>query len=76
MSETPRSILYVDDEPLLLRLTREYLEGLGIVVDIAESGSEALEKIASGTYDAVIADYQMPRMNHDMAVTKAEGERK
>lgn len=63
MSKTPLSILYVDDEPLLLRLTREYLEGLGIVVDIAESGSEALEKIASGTYDAVISDYQMPRMN-------------
>ncbi|HWQ68167.1 MAG TPA: PAS domain S-box protein [Methanospirillum sp.] len=63
MSELPLSILYVDDEPLLLNVTKEYLESLGFIVDIAASGIQALQKIQDGTFDAIVSDYQMPKMN-------------
>jgi signal transduction histidine kinase len=55
------SLLYVDDEEILLRLTKDYIENLGNVrVETASSVREALEKLRGGTYDAVISDYQMP----------------
>lgn len=58
------NILCVDDEPDLLEITKRYLERGGLFsVVCALSGEEALEKIASGHYDAVISDYQMPGMN-------------
>ena len=63
MPEPPLSILYVDDEPLLLNVTRMYLESLGVIVDTAPSGAEALEKISGSTFDAIVSDYQMPGMD-------------
>lgn len=57
-------ILYVDDEPALLDITRIFLENGGVFsVDCAMSGSEALSRIAAGNYDAVVSDYQMPGMD-------------
>jgi len=57
-------VLYVDDEPALLDITKRFLEKTGLFsVDCVLSGSEALGRIAAGHYDAVIADYQMPGMN-------------
>jgi PAS domain S-box-containing protein len=56
-------VLYVDDEPSLLDITRLYLEKDGFFsVDCVLSGSEALIRIATGHYDAIVADYQMPEM--------------
>ncbi len=63
MSEPPLCILYVDDEPLLLYGTKEYLGSLGFIVDIAESAALALHKITETTYHAIVSDYQMPGMN-------------
>ncbi|MGD0081298.1 MAG: PAS domain S-box protein [Methanoregula sp.] len=57
-------VLYVDDEPALLDITKRFLEKTGLFsVDCVLSGSEALGRIAAGHYDAVVADYQMPGMN-------------
>lgn len=45
-------------------ITKTYLEGLGeFSVDTAQSAQEGLQKLQSGAYDAVIADYQMPVMD-------------
>ena len=63
MPEPPLSILYVDDEPLLLDITKEFLEMLGFRVDVAESGIGALQKVTGISYDAIVSDYQMPGMN-------------
>ena len=55
------SLLYVDDEPALLDLCRLFLEQEGdiSVVTVASVG-EALTRMASGKFDAIISDYQMP----------------
>lgn len=58
------NVLIVDDEPDLLELTKIYLKKTGdFTVDIAESAREALEKMQTTTYDAVVSDYEMPEMN-------------
>ena len=58
------NVLIVDDEPDLLELTKIYLEKTGeFAVDIAESAREALEKMQTSTYAAVVSDYEMPEMN-------------
>lgn len=57
-------LLYVDDEPALLNIGKIYLEmDSEFVVDVASSAYEALSLLNSKSYDAIIADYQMPGMN-------------
>ena len=58
------SILYVDDEPMLLELARLFLEKTGdFKVDTVTSAIEALEMLAKTSYDCIISDYQMPGMD-------------
>jgi len=58
------SILYVDDEPALLEITRLFLEKDGeFSVDTATSGQAALALLGKKKYDAVVSDYQMPGMD-------------
>jgi PAS domain S-box-containing protein len=58
------SILYVDDDEILLNVNKIYLEKNGeFSVDVASSGRMALDRIASVQYDAILSDYQMPGMD-------------
>jgi len=57
-------ILYVDDEPALLDLTRLYLERTGdFAVDTLASAREAIAILKHRHYDAILTDYQMPDMD-------------
>jgi PAS domain S-box-containing protein len=58
------SVLYVDDDPSLLEISKLFLEDMGgFRIDTAESARSALDILRHRTYDAVISDYQMPGMN-------------
>ncbi|KUG12496.1 diguanylate cyclase/phosphodiesterase (ggdef & eal domains) with pas/pac sensor(s) [hydrocarbon metagenome] len=58
------AVLLVDDEPSLLELGRRFLERAGgIRVTTAPSAPAAMTLLSSGTYDAVVSDYQMPEVN-------------
>jgi len=58
------SLLYVDDEDILLSATKQYLEQTGdFSVDTAPSAKEALSMIQEQEYDAIVSDYQMPEMD-------------
>lgn len=58
------TVLYVDDEPALLGLAKIFLESLGeFTVDTQVSAIEGLEILKTRSYDAIIADYQMPGMD-------------
>ncbi|ABD41094.1 multi-sensor signal transduction histidine kinase [Methanospirillum hungatei JF-1] len=58
------SILLVDDDPALLEACRLYLEDTGeYAVDTSLSATEALIRLQQKSYDAIIADYEMPDMN-------------
>jgi CheY-like chemotaxis protein len=60
---TAKTILFVDDEPSILRMRRLVFEALGYAVLTALSGEEALEAIEQHSVDAVVLDYLMPGMN-------------
>jgi len=58
------SVLYVDDEPVLLEVGKIFLERSGqFHVDTLESAATALEKMKTRPYDAIVSDYQMPEMD-------------
>jgi len=59
-AETPHSILVVDDEEVIVELLREVLAAVGHRVETARSGEQALDKILSDGFDAVISDLKMP----------------
>jgi len=57
-------ILHLDDEPIILDITRMYLERTGkISADTTTSPQEAIRMLSSTRYDAVISDYEMPIMD-------------
>ncbi|OPY37957.1 MAG: sensory histidine kinase AtoS [Methanoregula sp. PtaU1.Bin051] len=58
------SVLYVDDDPDLLDICKLFLEESGgILVDTIPLAPQALERLASARYDAIVSDYQMPGMD-------------
>lgn len=58
------SLLYVDDEPALLELTRRFLERIGnFVVTTAPGAQEAIGILAEERFDAIVSDYEMCGMN-------------
>ncbi|NVK22101.1 MAG: two-component sensor histidine kinase BarA [Kangiellaceae bacterium] len=56
-------VLAVDDNPANLRLVSTLLEDLGINVDTAESGMQAVSLSKDKVYDAILMDIQMPEMD-------------
>ena len=61
MSDTPATILVVDDDEFTAELTGMILEAVGYDVVIAVGGMEALEKISEDTtIRMVVSDMNMP----------------
>ncbi|MDD5630008.1 MAG: response regulator [Elusimicrobia bacterium] len=54
------TILAVDDEPIVLALLKDYLEGVGYNVLIAGDGYSAISMFAQGKPRLVILDFNMP----------------
>jgi len=58
------SLLLVDDEPALLDLAKAFLERTpGISVTTRESAHDALASLDRTAFDAIVSDYQMPKMD-------------
>lgn len=62
MSES-RSILVVDDDPMLRDLLVKTLEAIGHRSEAAADGAQALELLRQQRYDVVISDIKMPGMD-------------
>jgi len=56
-------ILVVDDEESLREMLKEFLEGEGMLVELAQNGREALEKLRSLSLDLILLDLRMPGMS-------------
>jgi HD-like signal output (HDOD) protein len=56
-------VLFVDDEPRVLRGLFRLLRDDRWVLESAESGLEALEKLARAPFDVIVSDYRMPGMD-------------
>ena len=60
VAATPRNILVVDDEEVIVELLNEVLSTAGHRVETARNGRQALDKILRAGFDAVISDLKMP----------------
>ncbi len=60
---TPGLILVVDDNPVNQLVALRMLEKMGHVVDVADNGVVAVERVGQHRYDAVLMDCQMPVMD-------------
>mgnify|MGYP001324543852 CR=1 FL=1 len=59
----PLQALLADDNPVNREVGVALLEELGLLVDTAVDGREAVERVAAGRYDLVLMDMQMPRLD-------------
>lgn len=56
-------LLVVEDDEMVRRVVVRAAADLGAVVDTAENGQVALERLREGCYDVVLTDLKMPRVS-------------
>jgi PAS domain S-box-containing protein len=56
-------LLLAEDEPVNQEVSRGLLEDVGLVVDVAEDGRQALTLAQQNTYALILMDMQMPNLN-------------
>ncbi len=62
-SESSIRILLAEDNPINQQVLQGILEKMGLATDLAETGKEAVQKLAAQPYDLVLMDCQMPTMD-------------
>jgi PAS domain S-box-containing protein len=58
-----RRILLAEDNPINQQLALEFLERAHATIDIAETGTAAVDKALANTYDIILMDIHMPEMD-------------
>jgi signal transduction histidine kinase/DNA-binding response OmpR family regulator len=57
------TILLVEDNKINQIVATKLLQSIGLKVDVAEDGEQAISKIEQGDYSVVLMDIQMPKMD-------------
>jgi DNA-binding response OmpR family regulator len=63
MNEDKKRILVIDDDVSILRVFKHILEKEGYIVEVAETGKDALEKIENEKFDVCLVDVRLPDMD-------------
>jgi CheY-like chemotaxis protein len=63
MASAPKTILFVEDNPLVLMIYSRWLQREGFAVEAAEDGEVAVEKLARLKPDLVVLDLMLPKMS-------------
>jgi CheY-like chemotaxis protein len=64
-------VLLVDDDPSILETLEAVLESNGFTVATATTVNEALQSIASATFDVLVSDMHMPQQGDGLTVVSA-----
>ncbi len=59
----PKSILIVDDEPIVVEISKRKLQERGYEITTAYDGEQALNALKTKVPDLILLDIQMPKMN-------------
>jgi signal transduction histidine kinase/ActR/RegA family two-component response regulator len=62
-SDIPPKVLIVEDNPANLKLTQKLLEKFGFQTQAVENGEEALAVLQEQTFDVILMDLLMPKMD-------------
>jgi len=71
MPDTPRHLLFVEDEAPLREAVVEQLTDRGYLVEQAESGETALAKLADFAFDIIVTDLRLPGIGGSAVVEAA-----
>ena len=69
-------ILVADDEIHIRTLLKITLEMVGYEVEVAADGQEAIDKLEEGSYDLLLLDIKMPRLNGWQVCEKVKSDEK
>ena len=58
-----KRVLLVEDNEINQLIALEVLQETGMLIDTAENGIEAIEKVRQANYDLILMDMQMPKMD-------------
>jgi DNA-binding NtrC family response regulator len=67
--QRPR-ILVIDDDENIRKVVSSILKDKGYVIDVAETGGEAIAKTERGHYDLLLIDIRLPDMEGTELLTK------
>jgi CheY-like chemotaxis protein len=67
----PLAVLYAEDDPNNRLLLQRYLGSLGLEVDLAENGRQAVEKCRDRLYHLILLDVHMPKLKGDQVLKQA-----
>lgn len=76
MSRESLSILIIEDNAQLAANLYDYLEGCGHVLDAAPDGLSGLHLASSKDYDAIVLDWNLPRLDGLTVLRRLRGEAK
>ncbi|MBN1532907.1 MAG: response regulator [Spirochaetes bacterium] len=65
------SVLVIDDEKILRKTLRHYLEDEGFSVVVASNGTEALALLPETAADVAIVDMKLPDMDGETVILRA-----
>jgi len=68
-----KRVLLVDDSKVNLKVTTKLLEKVGMQVEAAHNGREAVERLTTDSFDLVLMDCQMPVMDGFEATKEIRG---
>lgn len=67
-----KDVLVVDDDQDIVMVLEQFLLDAGYQVDVAYDGLDALGRIRSHNYDAIVCDMMMPRMSGEALYREVE----
>jgi len=72
--KSPRTVLIIDDDPLVRRTLADFLTGCGFQTATAQDGAEGLAQARSGQFQVVLVDLNLPRVDGLQVITALQAE--